>query len=150
MAKSHTYKSKPSQQVANNIQVAARSCVPTPIVLEILDDKDKQLTAKVKQQQAKLKKATDALEYAQESKRKAAEEAAKHKHEKKATHEMDEMACLERMWKRHDHDIHHGPCMSVGWLLSIASVTDDAQGIQKRKAVVDTLSIDHERSAFGW
>ena len=57
------YMSKPSQQVANDVQVAARSCVPTPIVLEILDDEDEQLAPKVKQQQAKLKKVMDALEH---------------------------------------------------------------------------------------
>ena len=149
MADSHMYMSKPSQQVSNVVQVATRSHVPTPIILEISDNEDKQLTAKVKQQQAKLKKATDALEHAWESKRKAAEEAVECKHKKKATHEMDEMVHLERMWERHKHDMHHGPCMSVGQSSSIASVTDNAQGTQKHKAVVDMSSIDHEHSTFG-
>ena len=58
------YTSKALNQVVNDVQVAARSCVPTPIVLEISDNEDEQLAAKVKQQQAELKKATDALEHA--------------------------------------------------------------------------------------
>ena len=91
MADSHIYVSKPSHQVTDDVQVATRSGVPAPIVLEILDD-SKQLTAKIKQQQAELKKATDALEHEQESKRKAAEEVAEREHEKKAACEMDEMA----------------------------------------------------------
>ena len=86
------YMSKPSQQVMNDIQVATRSRVPAPIVLEISDNEDEQLTAKVKQQQAKRKKVTDALEHAWESKRKAAEEAVERRRKKKATCEMDKMA----------------------------------------------------------
>ena len=87
---------------------------PPPIILEILDDEDKQLAAKVKQQQAELKKATDGLEHVWESKRKMAEEAAECKCEKKAARKMDEMARLERMWEQHECDVHHGPCMLVG------------------------------------
>ena len=92
MADSCTYTSKPSQQVANDDQVAARSRVPTPIILEILDDEDEQLAAKVKQQQAELKKATDALEHAWSQKRKQLRKWPEHECEKKAACEMDEMA----------------------------------------------------------
>ena len=102
MADSHTYVSKPSHQVTNDVQVVTRSHVPTPIVLEISDNEDEQLAAKVKQHQAKLKKAADVLEHVWELKRKVAEEAVDHKHEKKAAHEMDEMARLERMREQHN------------------------------------------------
>ena len=149
MADSCMYTSKPLQQVSSDVQVATQSCVPTPIVLEISDDEDKQLAAKVKQQQAELKKATHVLEHVWESKRKAAEEAVECEHEKKAAHEMDEMAHLERMWEQHEHDVCCGPCMLVGRSLLIVSATDDAQGTQKCKAVVDMSSINHECSTFG-
>ena len=88
------YASKTSNQVASDVQVAARSCVPTPIILEISDDDNEQLTAKVKQQQPELKKAMDVLEHARESKRKAAEEAAERKHEEKAAQELEEMVSM--------------------------------------------------------
>ena len=88
----------------NDVQVATRSCIPTPIILEILDDEDKQLAAKGKQQQAQLKKGTDALEHMWESK-KVAEEVVESKHKKKAACKMDEMAQLERMQEHHDHDM---------------------------------------------
>ena len=61
-----TYMSKASTQVVNDVQNAARSHVPAPIILEILDNNDEQLTAKVKQQQAELKKVMDAVEHAWE------------------------------------------------------------------------------------
>ena len=114
MADSCTYVSKPSQQALNDVQVATQSHVPALIILEIVDDEDKQLAAKVMQQQAKLKKVTDVLEHARKSKRKAAEEVAEHECEKKATHEMDEMEHLERMQEQCKCDACHGPCMLVG------------------------------------
>ena len=149
MADSCMYVSKPLQQVLSDVQVAAQSHVPTPIILEILDNEDEQLAAKVKQQQAELKKATDPLEHAWELKRKAAEEAVECKHKKKAACKMDEMACLERMREWRKCDAHRGLCMSVGQSSLIASATDNAWGIQKCKAVVDAPTIDHEHSAFG-
>ena len=64
---------------------------------------------------------------------KAAEEAAECEYEKKAAHEMDKMAQLERMWEWHDRDACHGLCMSVGQSSLIASMTNgpvfpEAQG----------------------
>ena len=139
------------QNLHNKLQMTSKlppDHVFLPIILEILDHEDEQLAAKVKQQQAELK-AMDALEHAWESKRKVAEEVAECKHEKKATCEMDEMACLERMQEQREHDVCHGLCMLVGQSSSITSTTDNAWGTQKCKAMVDTSSIDHEQSAFG-
>ena len=99
------------------VHSATKSHVPAPIVLEILDHDDKQLSAKVKQQHAelKLKKAMDALECMHKLKKKAAEKAVECKCEKKAecekklVCEIDEMASLERMREHCKHDTCCGP-----------------------------------------